>query len=118
MAEHPWNLLFRFLLELAALAAICFWGWKNYGWLMALFAPIAISVLWGVFAVPGDPSRSGAALVPIPGWFRLSLEVIILYGAAWTLKTVKHDPLALLFGALITFHYVLSYDRLAWLMKK
>ncbi len=118
MAYQPWNLLLRFILELITLAAFGIWGWINYGWLMAICAPIVIAGLWGVFAVPDDPSRSGRALVPIPDLLRLILELAILYGAAWLLKSVEQGPLALALVVSVTFHYILSYDRLAWLARQ
>lgn len=118
MAYQPWNLLLRFILELAALAAFGIWGWNNYGWVMAICAPIVIAGLWGVFTVSGDPSRSGRAVVPIPGLLRLVLELAILYGAAWLLKSVEQGALALALVVAVTFHYILSYDRLAWLVRQ
>ena len=69
MGSHPINLALRFLLELSALFAMGVWGWRySEGWLrfvLALSIPIIAAVLWGTFAVPDDPSRSGGA--PIPG---------------------------------------------------
>lgn len=118
MANRSWNLLLRFILELAALAAIGFWGWLNYGWLAAICAPVVIAGLWGVFAVPGDPSRSGHAPVPIPGWLRLIFELAVLYGATWALTTVDYTMLATGLGVAITFHYAFSYDRIAWLVER
>ncbi|MBN2245139.1 MAG: DUF2568 domain-containing protein, partial [Candidatus Aminicenantes bacterium] len=33
--------------------------------------------LWGTFRVPGDSSSSGKAPIPIPGFLRLFLELVI-----------------------------------------
>ena len=62
-----WNLALRFILELCALAALCVWGWQTYGLIAAIVTPAAAAGLWGLFAVPDDPSRSGKTVVPVPG---------------------------------------------------
>jgi hypothetical protein len=74
--------------------------------------------LWGVFAVPDDPSRSGKTIVSVPGWLRLMLELLILYGATWALYSVDQVMLAVVVAACITFHYLVSVDRLVWLVKQ
>ena len=113
-----WNLMLRFILELWALAALAMWGWLTYGMIAAIIAPVAAAALWGVFAVPDDPSRSGKTVVPVPGWLRLLLELAILYGASWALYSVDQVLLAAVLSASITFHYLVSVDRLAWLVKQ
>ena len=63
MGSHPINLAIRFLLEITALITMGFWGWRqSEGWfryILALIIPILAAVVWGTFAVPNDPSRSG-----------------------------------------------------------
>ena len=62
-SKHPINLALRFLLELAAIFTFGFWGHSQAGGgtgvLLAVLLPLLFAVLWGVFAVRGDPSRSG-----------------------------------------------------------
>ncbi len=81
MGSHPLNLAVRFLLELAALLSMGVWGWRaGAGWLrfaLAALIPIAAAVLWGVFAVPDDPSRSGTAPIAVPGLARLAREAAV-----------------------------------------
>jgi hypothetical protein len=85
------NLILRFLLELAALVGFATLAWLSVsGWwrfVVALLVVLIAMALWGVFAVPDDPSRSGNAPVPVPGAVRLVLELTILlggaYGAEW-----------------------------------
>lgn len=113
-----WNLMLRFILELWALAALAMWGWLTYGMIAAIIAPVAAAALWGVFAVPDYPSRSGGSVVPVPGWLRLLLEIAILCGASWALYSIGHVTLAITLAAIITFHYLVSVDRLAWLLKQ
>lgn len=79
MGSNPINLVFRFLLELAALFSFGYWGWLiGDNWVRYLFvilAPLFGVLIWGTFAVPDDPIRSGKAPVPVPGWLRLVLEL-------------------------------------------
>jgi len=110
--------MLRFALELSALAAFGVWGWQTYGLAAAIVTPAVAATLWGVFAVPDDPSRSGKTVVPVPGWLRLILELAILYGATWALYSVDQVMLSAVLAASITFHYLVSVDRLAWLMKQ
>ena len=118
MATSPWNLALRFLLELAALAGFGVWGWLSFGWIAAIGAPGVAAALWGVFNVPGDPTRSGRAPVPVPGWLRLGLELVILYGAVWALFDVGYGPLGKSLGLITALHYALSFDRLGWLLAR
>ncbi len=116
--SKPWNLVLRFILELCALSALGFWGWQTQGLITTIVAPVLAAGLWGVFAVPDDPSRSGKTVVPVPGWLRLLLEITILYGASLTLYSVDQLGLAAALAAGVTFHYLISVDRLAWLLKQ
>ena len=113
-----WNFMLRFILELCALAALAMWGWLTYGMIAAIAAPVAAAALWGVFAVPEDPSRSGKTVVPVPGWLRLILELAILYGASWALYSVDQLGLAAALTTCVTFHYLISMNRLAWLVRQ
>ncbi|MCJ7717842.1 MAG: YrdB family protein [Anaerolineales bacterium] len=71
MGSNPINLFIRFILEIIALFFLGYWGWNlGPGWkskLLGLGIPFLVAVVWGTFAVPDDPSRSGTAPVPIPG---------------------------------------------------
>lgn len=121
MAYAWWNLTLRFLLELAALAGFGLAGWRLgdssvWRWPLALLFPVAAAVLWGVFAVPGDPSRSGAAPVPVSGGVRLLLELLVLCGGAAAYWIVGHRMAALVLAVLVAIHYALSADRIAWLV--
>ena len=119
MGSHPINLLFRFLLELVVLAALCLWGYKQSegftGLVLMILIPAGVAVIWGIFNVPDDPSRSGKAPVPIPGFLRLIIELCIFGFAIWTLYDMGFQYLFFIFGALVIIHYLFSYDRIAWL---
>jgi hypothetical protein len=121
MGSNPINLAVRFLLELIALAIFGYRGWAlgegsvRYIWMLTL--PIIAAALWGIFRVPGDPSSSGEAPVRIPGWLRLVLELAIFSAATWALASLGSMNLAAIFGGLVGVHYLLSWDRIAWLLR-
>jgi hypothetical protein len=121
MAKNPLNLLLRIILEIFALISLGSWGWvQSGGWiryLLAIGIPLGAAVLWGTFNVPDDPSRSGRAPVPVPGWFRLVLELAFFAFAAWGLYNVGSDLIAWIFTAVVLFHYAVSYDRILWLLE-
>ena len=122
MGSHPVNLAVRFLLELCALFAIGVWGWNlSEGWfrfLPALIIPIIAATVWGTFAVPDDPSRSGGAPVPVSGVVRLAVEAAIFVGAVWALQASGYSGLSWGFGIIVIIHYVASYDRILWLLNQ
>jgi hypothetical protein len=72
-------------------------------------------VVWGIFAVPDDPSRSGKAPVSVPGSLRLVLETLI-FGLAGS-ALIASDVIipGVLFIVLVIIHYALSWDRIKWL---
>jgi len=121
MGSHPANLAIRFFLELSALVAMGWWGWRQgegtTRYVFAALVPLAAAALWGIFAVPGDPSRSGSALVAVPGALRLGLEAAFFAFAVWGLYQVGSVALARTMAAALAVHYAASYDRLAWLLR-
>ncbi len=119
MGSHPINLVLRFLLELTALASFGFWGWqKGDGWLrfvLAVAIPLFFAVLWGTFRVPNDP---GAAPVTVAGVLRLGLELVYFALATYALADIHLTTLSWIFGVLVALHYLVSYDRILWLLKQ
>lgn len=122
MGSHPINLALRLVLEIAGLVVIAYWGWSQHdGWLrfvLAIGLPLLAAILWGTFAVPEDPSRSGKAPVPVPGTVRLALELAFFAFAAWALYDAGNTTLGLILAAIVVIHYAFSYDRIAWLLKQ
>ena len=122
MSSNPLNLAIRLLLELTALIAFGIWGWR-YGhetWLRLILAiglPIIAASIWGIFNVPNDPSRSGAAPIIVPGLIRLAIELTIFTLAIWSLFYFGYTRLSLLLGGVVAAHYLASYDRIIWLLK-
>ena len=121
-SKPPINLALRFLLELVAILTFRFWGHSLAGEgtriLMAILFPLLFAVLWGVFAVRGDPSRSGKTVVQTPGILRLLLELVLFGAAAWMMLDLDYSTIALIFGSAVVIHYFLSFDRIAWLLKQ
>jgi hypothetical protein len=122
MGSHPVNLGLRFALEMTALLAMGVWGSRQGEGVLsvavALGVPIFAAALWGTFAVPGDPSRSGKAPVPVAGMIRLVYEIGFFSFATWALFNIGSATLSLAFGVVIIVHYVLSYDRVKWLVQR
>lgn len=122
MSKHPINLAIRFALEVVAIVSYGIWGYGlTDAWpriLLAVLLPLMFAVLWGVFAVPNDPSRSGKTVIQTPGPIRLILELVLFGSAAWMMLDLDHFLIALIFGLTVTIHYIISYDRIAWLLKQ
>jgi hypothetical protein len=122
MGSNPINLTVRFFLEITALMAMGFWGWNQskgaLRFMLAFGIPLIAAVIWGVFAVPNDPSRSGNAPIATAGILRLALELIFFSFAAWTLYSAGAIKGSWIFGIVTLIHYILSYDRLYWLIKQ
>lgn len=122
MGTNPINLGLRFLLELVALYAFGRWGWnQSTGWMrfvLVIGLPLLAMVLWGTFAVIDDPSRSGKAPVPVAGSIRLILELAFFAAATWCFYTSGIPKWGMIFGVVVFVHYLISYDRIAWLLKQ
>jgi hypothetical protein len=80
------NSLIRFLLELCALAALCWWGYQVGGFLLALVFPVAAAALWWLFVAP-----RATWFLPLPG--RLLVEAVVFGGAAIGLFATGHPIL-------------------------
>lgn len=74
------NLLLRFVVEIAALAGLAFWGWTaGHGTtgrvVLAIVTPTAAAWLWGMYAAPASEHR-------LRGAARLGVEWSVLGGGA------------------------------------
>lgn len=122
LSENPLNLVLRFALEMSALLAMGFWGWHwnpmTFPLITAIIIPVIAATLWGTFAVPDDPSRSGEAPVPVPGLVRLFLELIFFATAVFMLFRLEKSQLAFTLGILTLIHYLISVERIKWLLKR
>jgi hypothetical protein len=120
MGSHPINLMIRFLLELSALGSVGLWGWKSFDgtlqYLLGLGLPILMTIVWGTFAVLDDPSRSGKAPIPVSGLIRLLIEFVFFAVAVWALYELEYTRLSYALGGIVIIHYLVSYDRVKWLL--
>jgi hypothetical protein len=104
--------MLRFLLELAMLAIIAWWGYHRFpGWqgiTAAIAFPLLAAALWGIFRIPNDPRP---APVAIAGPLRLLLEWVLFAWAVWALEDLGQDKWAWFLAGILVAHYLLSYDR-------
>jgi hypothetical protein len=116
------NLAVRFVLEMIAFAAFGMWGWDNTeGWtryVAAIALPVLASTIWGVFNVPGDPSRSGNAPVVVPGVVRLIIEACFFTAGAWALMSLGYTTHGRTFIVVVILHYLGSFNRITWLLSR
>jgi hypothetical protein len=92
------NLALRFLLELAALGALGYWGYQTgTGSLsriaLAIGAPLLAAVIWGLFVAPKATFATHGAL-------RLGLQLLVFGAAALALADAGQATLAIMFGAI------------------
>lgn len=118
---HPSMLGLRFLLELAALTCFGVWAWQvtpgALGYVTVVAVPLGVAALWGVFATPGDESRSGRTVVATPGPVRILLELAVFFGGAAALYAAGRHTLAVVFAVVLAVYHLLAWDRAAWLLR-
>lgn len=106
---------------MAALFALGFGAYSlasgPFAWIIAIALPLVAAVAWGTFNVPGDPSRSGEAPVPVPGIVRLIIEFDVFLVAVFLLWLTAPTA-AFVLGVLVVIHYALSMDRIRWLLSQ
>jgi hypothetical protein len=125
LAQHPANLLLRFVLEVTSLVIAGQWAWRAAEGLgsaprllLTIAVPLLMAVLWGVFRVPGDPSPEKKPIVAVPGTARLVLELAFFGFALWAAFANGQTALALGFGFGLLLHHLWSVGRLAWLVRQ
>jgi hypothetical protein len=88
----------RFLLELGALGALAYWGFRTasgpWRWGLALAAPLVVAAVWGTFVAPKATRRMSDP-------WRLALELVIFGAAAGALALAGRPVLAVAFGAVV-----------------
>jgi hypothetical protein len=91
------NLGIAFLLELVALAALCFWGFHIGGStivhiVLGIGLPVAAAVLWGLFAAGGGPKFE------TPIWFKIFIKLLVYGSATIGLFVTGHHWLGVIFA--------------------
>jgi hypothetical protein len=94
-----------FVTELAAVAALGYWGFALDGtqalrWAAGIGLPLVAAVLWGVFAAPRAPVQVLA--------ITLLVKAVVFGGAVLALFRTGHPRLALALGVLAVLGSVLS----------
>jgi hypothetical protein len=99
------NLALRFLLELCALVALGYWGFRTGSGLLAkiglgIGVPLLTVVIWGAFVAP-----NAAVHLPEPVPFILGLFILELAAAA--LAAAERLAVAVAFGVIVVINAVL-----------
>jgi Protein of unknown function (DUF2568) len=92
------NLGLAFLLELGAVAALCYWGFRTGNalptrLLLGIGVPVAAAVLWGLFAAP-----QATFSVPV---LAIATKVLVFGGAAVALWSLDQRVLAIVFPVVV-----------------
>ena len=115
-AQHParvralqgFNLAIRFALELAAIAALAYWGTQTgsgvVSWLLAIAAPVAFIVIWARFLAPKSERR-------LPARRRIPLELVLFGLTAAALASAAAVWLGIAFAVVAVVNVALVY---AW----
>ncbi|MER6100538.1 YrdB family protein [Streptomyces sp. NPDC001728] len=95
-----------FLLELAALAALAWWGWDSaentaLRLLLALAAPALAAVVWGLFAAP-------KARINVPPAAVLAVKALVFGAAALALYALDRPGWAMTFAAVALVNTTLA----------
>jgi Protein of unknown function (DUF2568) len=96
----------KFLLELAAFAALAYWG-ATVNIALAILAPAAAIVLWALFAAPRSARR-------LPTATRVPFELAVFAAAVAALFAADAPVLALILGVLVIVNAALLavFDQL------
>jgi hypothetical protein len=103
---RPANDALRFVLELCALAALAYWGFRTasgaWQWVLGIGAPLAMAVVWGRFMSPKAAQR-------LDDPARLVAEVVIFGAAAAALADAGQRALANAFAVAVGVHLTLTF---------
>lgn len=98
------NLILKFLLELAAFAALAFWGASTGDGAgsvaLAILAPSAAIAAWGLYAAPRSPRR-------LPAASRIPFELAIFALAVAALVVAGEPDAAEVLGLLVVVNAAL-----------
>ncbi len=98
----------RFIVELLALAAVAYWGWRAGGstatkLLLAGGGVVLIAVVWGVFR------SESVAIVEVTTAVRIVIEVAVFAAATAALAAVGRTGLAIAFAVVAAINEILNY---------
>jgi hypothetical protein len=97
---------FRFLLELAGLAAVGYWGLTVGGptssWILGIGAPLTFAIVWGLFVAPKASMRTTDPQ-------RLLMEAAVFGSAVAALVAAGRPELGALLAAAVVLHLGLTF---------
>ncbi len=100
------NLALRFLLELAAIGLVAYWGWDAgpgaWAWVLAPAAALAVVAVWWLFVAP-------KATIELARPARFAIELGVWTAAAAALWATGHEPLGVAFLAVAAASGTLNY---------
>jgi len=118
------NEVLRFLLELAALVFLGWWGATVLestdatstaaSVALAIALPLVAATAWGLFRVPNDPKPNPP--VEVPGPVRLLIELAV-FGLGLAAAFSLSMDLAYFFGMLLLVHHAAGYRRTLRLLR-
>jgi hypothetical protein len=121
MSNNPLNLVLRFLLELFALGSIGYWSWTNFSgvfqYIFVVLFPVCTAAVWGLFRTPGEPFAHQKVVVPVKGFVRFTIEILFFGFACWGLFNSNVGTTGYIFTAIVSIHYLISYNRIIRLLK-
>ena len=95
-----------FVVELGALAAAAYWGWEATSgpgrWYLAVLAPAAVIVVWGLFISP-------KARIAVPRLAALAIELLLLGLVALGLAAAGPLWLGIAYGAVALVSGVMNF---------
>lgn len=105
------NNLVSFLLELAMLGALSYWGFHtgnstSLKWLLGIGAPAAVVVFWGFFMAPNSSHRLPWPWVPIVSLVLFLASALALYAA-----NARSAALVLAVVAIINISFVFMWHQ-------
>jgi hypothetical protein len=114
------NDVLRFILELAALGAVVWWGFgAAEAWparvLLGVGVPAGLAAVWGTFRVPNDPKPDPS--VEVAGPVRLLLEAVFFASAVAATLIAGGAALGAAFAAILVAHYAMAYRRVLHLIR-
>jgi hypothetical protein len=100
------NLALRFLLELGALVAVGYWGWKTgdgaMRWVLMVGGVAGVIVVWALFVSPNPTIELAMPL-------RLVIELVVWAAAAAALWAAGQTRLAVIFFVVAVISGVANY---------
>jgi hypothetical protein len=98
----------RFVLELCALAAIGYWGWRTGNstasrLVLTIGGIVIVAAVWGIFRSESD------AVVGVSTPVRVVIEVAVFAAAMAALAAVGRTRLAIAFAVIAAINEVLNY---------